>query len=77
MLEIVKKLRVHRFAVDMTLKQRQQKLVSFFDEYRLSGPKSKDQQEVEKKNKAKNRRANNRKTERLGVPTAAPLNLED
>ncbi len=43
MLEIVKKLRIFKFASDCTLKPRQRDLVNFFDEYKLkSGEKTEE-----------------------------------
>ena len=56
-LEIVKKMRVMMFATDMTLKLRQQKLVSFFDQYKLNISKAEREEEQRKRLKADNRRA--------------------
>ena len=54
-LEIVKKLRVMMFSADMTLKRRQQKLVSFFDEHKLSVTKEEKAEQQRKRMKEKNR----------------------
>ncbi len=51
------------FASDVLLKPRQQKLVSFFHEYKLSEPK---EQETKKDSKKK-----------LGVKPETPANIED
>ena len=47
LLEIVKKMRVSMFASDIILKPRQQKLVSFFHEYKITPPKDEGKQTKE------------------------------
>ena len=56
LLEITKKLRVCMFASDVLLKPRQQKLVSFFSEYKLKEPKQDSTEKAKKDQKAKNRK---------------------
>ena len=72
LLEITKKLRVCMFASDILLKPRQQKLVSFFNEYKLKEPKEDKAENVKKEQKAKNR-----KTQKLGQKAEDPANIED
>ena len=77
LLEIVKKLRIFKFASDCILKPRQRNLVSFFNEYKLTDKSHKGPPPQESKSARLPSQSSGSKKSKVGLAGSAPENLED